>query len=318
MYEKQYLKDKKLYNKQLKERYLNSLENQIAKVLEYIFFKSSDLEYQYDKDIANFSSSQFEEFLTYLNRKSIASLTTSLSLTKSYIDFAIKEGYVNSFLNIAETFNRENSKKYVNQIVLDNKYINEEIYNDLVNSLINAQDAAIFALLWEGAKGEGYEELINLKQKGDIDEINNKVTLTKNNGSKRKIEVCSKTIDILTDAIVETVYNKDNGENENSRKSSMHLAETKYVLRPSGKNKTDKIISQNINARLKRMAKWYGNPYLTPTSVWESGMRHYAQQLLNKNNGELSEVDYEKIHKKFGLNSNSTLERTKIRVRDFI
>lgn len=300
MNETKLLKDKTIFNNQLKERYLNTLDEGTALYQKYLFFKSSDLEHKYNKDVSNFTPDQLEELLIEFNLTSLSSLTTALSSIKKYIDFAISEGYVKNFFNATYTFDRQSMLKYVNQIVLSNKYINESIYNDLVEKLINAQDQVIFALLWEGAKGEGCEEVSNLK-KSDIDFNNNTLHLTKNNGSTRSIKVSNKTMRIIKDAIIEDKYIKNNGENEHTKTKFLPLADTEYVARPGGRKKTGKMLQQSLTLRLKKMATWYGNPYLTPTSIWESGMFNCVEKLKREKNNELEPDDYAKIFKKFGV-----------------
>ena len=139
--------DKKLYNSETKERYLKTLDKGTEHVVSSIFMKVSELEDSNNRDLADFSISQFEELLIFLDRKSLSSLSTSLSNIKLYIDYAIENGYVNSRLNVAEAFNRDNIRRYVNQVAKTNRVINEEEFNDILNETINAQDQAIFILL---------------------------------------------------------------------------------------------------------------------------------------------------------------------------
>ena len=134
------------------------------------------------------------------------------------------------------------------------------------------------------------------------------------------MHVSNKTIEIIKDACDEKEYVKNNGDNESntSIKSTFTiLAISDYILRAAGKNKIGKLNPQNITARLKKAAKWYGNPYLTPVSVWESGMISYGKKLKEQKEKELENEDYQRIHEAFGLNPNSWYQ-TRIKIEKLL
>lgn len=201
---------------------------------------------------------------------------------------------------------------------MEKKYLTTEEFDELLKILINAQDRALITLLREGAKGEDNEELINLR-KSDIDYKNNILTLTRNNGDMRKIEVSSRTIEILDETIYEKEYYKNNGELDGFfRSPKFYLANTEYILRPAGRSRTGKIKSQNVHRRLKIIGSIIDNRFLTPTTVWYSGIIEYAKRYKKENNkDELSTDDYKAINRRFGQDE-QYWHQSKTIIKDFL
>lgn len=309
------LNERELYNTELKERYLENFEDKKKVYIKYLFYNSSRLEHEYDKDLSSFSHNQFANFLIELNSKSRESLITYLSTAKQYMDYAISEGYVESLINIADTFNKESVGKYVNKVAQKNRYITREVYEDLINNLTNAQDQVIFALLWEGLRGEGYCELVNLKEK-DVN-FDKKLLYIHRNNDRIEHKVSDYTLNIIKDAIEEEEYQKNNGYNEDLKTRTLPVSQTEYVIKPSGSKKVGKILQQNITSRLKKNAKWYSNPHLTGVSIHESGMVDYAKTLKEAKGCDLDRVDFENINERFGLNKNSW-NATKFKIEKYI
>jgi integrase len=262
------------------------------------------------KDIYEFNREELDDLFMSFGSRSEASVASRISIINKYIDFAIEEGFLSSKINLVNNFSGEEYyKKYVSKVAENRKILNKKEFDDLIDFCVNAQDAAIFVLLYEGARGRQIkesplEELRNLKWE-DVNEIDNTLTLKRDNGEIRKISVSSKTIEILRDANNQQKYIKKNGELSDwlAKRKNTHLLliNTGYILTPTIQGSYGKITKQNIMQRINTIRKHYGNLYITVNNIWVSGMLEYAKKIKREQNKTtLSSKDYEEVCKRFG------------------
>jgi hypothetical protein len=94
---------------------------------------------------------------------------------------------------------------------------------------------------------------------------------------------------------------------------SYKIYPTDYVLKISARdNGNEPIKPINLTARLSRIKDFWGNPYLTLTSIWYSGMLDMAKTILEEKKARhesqntimkqiiLEKEDWIKIHERFG------------------
>lgn len=332
-----------LYNKELKlsfieEKYENNTQKQVARLLGNAY----NIEKALGKDLSNFSYEEIEEFLKSLNRKTVQSVSGDVSFLRSYIDYAIEKGYVPTRINYLKLFRgSEMLSKYVNKVAMnmvsDNSvmdlgsYITRNELHRIIDFCENAQDGAIFGLLFESAYGVALEELRNLK-KTDCNIETGEITLTRKVKNKetqeeeaqtRKIIIKDRHIlYVLEDAIDQRVYEKNNGVNEELRAPRFDLADTDYVFRVSGRKGNEPINPVSINNRLKKIAKLYDNPFLNPKNIWISGQIDYAKTLKNElfPNDKIEDLErdfYEIVNSRFGY-SERYWYTTKRRIKNYI
>lgn len=289
----------------LKQRFVNQERYQATTInyMENVLKKAIPTEEQCGKDISQFNQEEYNYFLLSLEAKSLASLTVQNSVISKYIEFAIQEGFVPSRINIAELFNRETLRRYVSNIALEKKFITPQELDEIIKECANASDACLFSLMFEGVKGEKFCELINMMG-SDVNFETAEIKLRDvNDNISRTIKVTQRTLELIQDTLDEQVYVPKNGEQTTTKRSVCYVATTPYVFRPAGKNKINKASSQLIMRRLKDMANYYGNPFLTATNIWMSGLITYTKVYKDKEGKtELTMYDYQEICKAYGHN----------------
>lgn len=295
----------KLYNEEFKKRFLEQYPKKTAKFYASVLARAVVYEKKLQKDMAAFNTDEIKSWLLSLGATSLKSLTTAVSVARQYTNFAIKERFVDKLVNEYNLFNRDTLRQYVSKVAQKKKYISKEEFEKLVNMAYNASDAVILQLLWEGVKGEGTEEIKNLRPE-DVDRINNILTLRRDDGTTRKIKVSDKLIELIFDAYNEEKYYNNNGMSTQERCNYTYLANTGYIVRPAGKNKTGRVDDQVIQRRVRLLTRAFGNPFLTITNIWMSGLIEYAKQYMKeKGKTSLEAQDYMEICERYGYNKES-------------
>ncbi len=296
----------------LKKRFLEQYPEETQETMKYTIFGKAvtTLEERFGKDLCLFNIEELKILLGEFNAGSVPALTCRLSVINKYLDFANSEGFIPSGINYATNIDYSELEQYINKFRVENKYISKEELNEILYGVCrNDQDAAFIALLWEGVKGERMAELINLKV-DDVDFENNILSLTDKDGSKRQIKVSNETLKFIKGAIKEEEY-EVYYNTVNYAATKRNLITTDYVFRKSSnRNNTEKIGYQTLHDRFKEIKTIYGNPFLTITSIWESGMYNMAYK-IKKEKGKLEKEDYIKIFKKYNLNLDDAMIKSK-------
>jgi integrase len=283
-----------LYNADIKELFLNMYENEDSKsTYKRIFIKSADTERVLGKDLAEFSKSEIEDFLSDL-----APLTSAISrsngrIVTSYISWCIDAGYKKVVMNPLKLVDSEWFDKFVDKSV--KLYFTEKEITEIERFCENAQDAVIIRLYFEGVAGKDSCEIRNLN-KFDVDFKNNILHLRNEKGMlARSIEVSDRTIKLIEEALSEKTYTKRNGQMEVTEniKEFTTLVENDYVLRNSV-TKTDNysgaVQSSVVYRRLKVISETLGIPYFTGKNILRSGILHRAKGMFHNR-----KFDYEKF-----------------------
>jgi hypothetical protein len=300
-----------MYNPELKNVYLNTIDNEGTREnIGYTFQKARILEDEKGKDICHFNFDELGELWSSFRAKSFAAITTKVSIIVKYIDFCIDKGLADVNYNWAKMyFNEDGLRPYVSKVAIGNKIIDKETLEDIIDFCANAQDAVIFALLFEGVKGRpiqenAFEEVRNLRMV-DCNTDTNDIILRQDDGKTRVIQISERTMNLIVDAYNQQTYLRKNGEST-AKLKEIEMIDTGYVLKLGdiGKNSNsseDRISHQVLFRRLKNIAKAYGNSFLTPTNIYMSGMVDYAQRLQTEKGVELDNNDYIHICEKYGI-----------------
>jgi site-specific recombinase XerD len=304
---------KVIYNKKLKERFLKQYPEKTQKFYRYVFSKSFDTEDQLKQDLCKFNNDQLIKCIKSFNNASVQSVYSVISIIRQYLAFCSKEGLITTNINYLDSIGGyKDIKSFLDVQAHQNKYINVMQLHDICDLCLNSQDAIIPALLFEGVKGEQCHEIVNLKIQ-DCDFLTNQITLTSHTNTKRTITATNFTMELILDAYNEKQYVKNNGEvGECIMSSPIYKIEpNEYILRISARSEQGAINPCNIIARINRIKTYYGNPYLTATNLWISGMIHENIKILNEKYKEkevnldtikkLTKDDYLMVNKKFGF-----------------
>lgn len=237
----------------------------------------------------------------------VGSIKTVNTILNKYMDFYIDEG------RIAERYTtRLRTDDLVNCIYDNNEnlyFTSQEEYEMFVQSFCyNAQDCVAIALLFEGVKGLGNQELINLREE-DCDFKTNTLTLRQDNRDGleevRTLQVSEATMSVVYDAIHDDIYFKGNGVTDGSNKTEQFpINRNGYVIRTAGGEDYNPIGIHVIQQRVKRITKLYGKEKLSPRNVFISGMMLMLKKTEAKK-GELTNEDFKFVHKHHNLGSGS-------------
>ena len=286
-----------LYNNEIKEEYLNSFKNESTRhVYKNIFVKTLEIEKQEGKDLYAFNLEELKDVLYTLNCTTSSSIRTYGTGLTSYLTWAINKGLrgnINPLLmfpnNWFENF-VDRSKKL---------YFSESEINNIVDNLVNFQDAAIIQMLFEGVSGHELSELLNLK-KNDVKEGN--ILILRDQDKVRELKVSDKCIRLIDSAIREKIYRAKNGTAQ-GKKTEYTLTESQFVLRQN-------VIKNNIEGRADRhliyrrlttVSEFFNYKHLNAKNISRSGMIKTAKDLYERD-GKLDKEQIDEIVEKFNLN----------------
>lgn len=292
----------------IKQEYLETKPTDTAKSEAFVLKSADEYEFSEEKPIYNMSYSELYEMIaTVFKNTSVRSILKNVSVLKTYIDFCISKNLVIHGENRLALFSAKEAKEFVSKQAMLNKYITKEKLKEYQNILYNEQDKLLIELPFIGVRGrtnkEGtYEEIINLTI-DDVDEQNNMLTLTQNDGKHRILEVLPSTIELIKDTYEQESYIENNGEETNntrlSRPREMFINKVEhFIFRKPSKNKFEIFDSNILNSRMRRIQTYVDNPYLTYTSLYQSGMLNMAMDIY-KEKGEVQKEDYIRICTRF-------------------
>lgn len=318
--------DVSLYNRELKQRFMATYDESTQKSLMYVFQKSAQLEYSLGKDIYEFNRDEIDDLFRLFDSTSKQSVASRFSIIGKYVDFAIEQGFLKTGINLIKNLSGEEYyEKFVSKVAERRKILSKEQFEDLINYCNNDQDRAIFALLYEGARGRqekenSLEELINLKL-SDCNFKINEITLIRNNGETRILKVLEETMKTLKSADAQEKYLRKNGEMsdwmKNKKSDKMYLHQNKHILKPTMKSPFGLITSGTIAQRIASIKELYGNPFISVNNIATSGMVEYGKQIKEQKGRELEKSDYQEICRRFGQNE-VYWHKVKARIKNYI
>ncbi len=292
----------------IKQEYLSEKPTATADSDFFVLRIIDNYEESVHKAVYNFSISELNELFASFKNTSQKTGDRNKSILVTYIDFCKNK---NMFIHGENRARFIDVEMFVSRQALLNKYISKEKMIQYQNTIYNAQDRLFLWLLFIGGKGktvknDTYEELINLTM-GDVDFNENRIILRPNKGKEREIDnVPSNIMDLIRETYEEEVYIENNNEITNNERLSaprnMIINKTGefsgHVFRKPGKNKFDKFSRTLFNSRFGRIKEWVGNDYITPTSIYQSGMLQMAMDILREK-GEITNDDFDYICVKF-------------------
>jgi site-specific recombinase XerD len=254
------------------------------------------------KDLYQFSSTEIKDMLKAFNFKHVTSVEAIFSVINQYFLWARRENYITNDLLPTTFITHADLEAAVSVYAQQTQYLNDrDEYWGLVNFCESYQDKAIIVLSYNSASNE---EIRNLKR-GDCYEETNTIILTKDDGSKRLVEIELEEMNILLNAAEETVYSrkpskKGKDNSEKPKEKLVYLTATDYIVRPTYRHDSGiQISSQAIFQRMKRMSRLYKKPNLQLTNIYWSGVFHALQDI--EKDRQLTNDDYTNINEKYNL-----------------
>ncbi|MFS0667197.1 HNH endonuclease [Peribacillus frigoritolerans] len=254
----------------------------------WIFNASVSMEQEFGKDLYLFDLNELSELMKKLAPKTRNSSNGIYYRLFHYIDFFknIREDKSNPFLSVEPNW----CKQFVDKT--HRTFFNENELDEIIGKCVNAQDAVIFRLLFEGVFGQNdYNEILNLK-KDDID-WDKRVLYLKDGENKRTLEVSEKCIDLLRKAIEEKDYKLSNGEST-ARSPTQPLILNDYVIRGLSRKAKEARHSHLILRRVTKLfKKVFEYPNVTAKTLSQSGMIKAAVDISIEREIKINEFTYE-------------------------
>lgn len=290
------LTDRKfVVDSEVKEEFLLTLNPNTAKTVKGVLLKVDKFEKIINKSIFDFNLEEVNELIeNEFSHKSIASIRSSISYIKKYINYCIEHNLttLNPFDIITDY------SQYVDKNAMENKYLTYRDVQEIEEKLVNFNDKCMLELLFNGLKPD---ELTLLKEI-DIDFNEKSIVATDKKGNIRKIfGVSNRCFELLKLTINQQTYLLNNGSSR-SRKNpnkeyknglgvrEMRFPESVYIFKVAGSKKIDTPMEQKgLQARVRVIREWVGNPYITVTNLYYSGILHEAYNIMSRE--RVKEID---------------------------
>lgn len=287
---------------EIKQEFLEGKPTATAKSNRFILKLVDDYEHANNKSVYDLSISERNEMIALQFRNSsVKTIAKNMSILRTYIDFCISKNLVSHRENRLATFTADDAKNFVNKQAVRYKYISREQLRKYQEQLENDQDKLLLELPYIGVRGRTQkdatlEELINLKIDPASEECKaNILTLVKNNGEVREIQVSPETMQLVVDTYNQEIYIGNNGKETTNPKVKIKQnyinKVDSYVFRTPGQKKYEPLNANLINSRMHRIQEWIGNKYVTMSSLYFSGMVSMAKDRLAEK-GSLDKEDY--------------------------
>ena len=300
---RQKLYDEELYNPEIKERFLNTFAESTALSYRRAFLISKRTEARLGKDLCNFRLEEIEYVLYDASPSTFESSHVLGRIITSYISWTIENGLRRNNINPLRGVGPEFFQRFVDKKI--ELYLSEEKLEQIENWCMNAQDAVVLRLLFEGVRGREYSELRHIK-KSDISIDSNVLKLVDAGNKIRELELSDRAIRLLLKAAAEDIYFKRNGNIVDHPRIRPYtdLLRNDYVLRPSNTRVLSAdapIQSAIINRRISILSEVFDIPRLTPTNIAKSGMIKMAYDMVGY--GEITSAVYREIAHRFNKNN---------------
>ncbi|WP_080845643.1 site-specific integrase [Cytobacillus gottheilii] len=288
------------YNQTVKERYLNSIENEDSRnTVKYTFQYSKNTEIIHEKDLYNFSMNEITEVM-----KNAPSTENTLKLTlsnmRAYLSWCIKNGYRSDNINPLTTVPNSWAEEFVDRVKKTHFSFDE--IQTIIDNLRNEREKAIVQCWFEGVGGKQFSELINLTY-NDIDWTNNTLRLTNENGEIREIKVSELCLQRIQEAHDQTVYKM---LNRVGNERPIDLIHSDHVFRPTATKRStgDSLGVSAIYAVILQIKEDQSLDIFSYNSIRQSGQIYEAYQVYDKK-GKIVGEDLDAIGEKYQAAKNS-------------
>lgn len=285
-----------MYNKDIKEEFLSQFPEKTAEIYRYAFYKSFETEEVLEKDLYDFTADEIKDVFETGNHSTINGLKLRYNIFDQYIDWAAK--YRSSNINPIKTITTEELESYLDK---DKKlYFSETEIREIINKLVNAQDAVIIQLLFEGVGGHALSELSNLHYY-DVNWNTGVLQLKDEKNGKRELTVSNECLRLIRSAYQETEYKKANGDT-NARNPVAEIIPSDYILKNiKGRTKNVHGVDKHtFYRRLSTVGEIFNYPYFTAKNIQKSGMIKMAKDLFLKT-GKLDKEELSLVGDRFGM-----------------
>ena len=259
----------KLYNPEIKTRYLKSKENDGISTGYHIhrFLDVSEYEIK-NGDLFDFTLQEIMEYYKSLSVSSLSTLICLNAMFSDYTQFCLLNNLVKDGQNHYQECSVEILNTCINVLAVKQKIVSRETVLKWANQMPNPKDAFILLALFEYGKSGDYRDIYGVRPE-DVD--GNKMKL-----SNRSVIISDKMVDIIKDCKKEEKYYSitGGGVKISTLIDDGHIIK-KYVNQNNG---SDRQKGRNIYTACTRMFDFLGVEWMTPNDVVISGKIHFIKE----------------------------------------
>lgn len=271
------------YNEEIKNKYLNTLNNEIIYHSTILLFRKSEpVERVLGKDIYEMTFEELGEVAHALENTTSNAVYNNVLKLEDYIKWSSVNKYRKGNLNPLQNIDKvEWSKQFV--ATRKNYYFTRKDVLHMMDELDNYPDKALLLALFEGIKGKGFSEILNLKM-SDITKKGEKnwVHLYDDVGKERDLEISDELVSVLESADRQMEYYANNGDNRaiGKRVASPYAPSDKVFKKTTrGKQTDDELTFTFVNRKFIFYKDFFKLDFLKPKHVTDSGIMHYSNEL---------------------------------------
>lgn len=295
------IKEKELYNADIKWEFLNQYDNERTRLIAlYPMRKAKRFEERAGKDLFEMSLQEIEEILYSLSSSSKNSIVLNVGRIEEYILWASANGYRRSNITPFPSTNRE---AWMKKFVADYRnyaFTRQDIIH-MTESLVNDVDKALLLLLFEGASGRQYSEVLNLKVE-DIDSAHEAPTalLRDSDKSVRLINITPRLEILIRRANRQHDYKNKNGTLIGKPQAYSRFAHSEYVFKKVNRGaQRGSLNNFFVNRKVAIFKEIFDMPYLKANHIIHSGIMHMAHQ-FHKRDGIITKDALRKVAEQYG------------------
>jgi len=291
------------YNKELKDRYIKEKEKSLAVTSNYIdvqFRKVSEVEYELDKDVSNWTVYEIVEYYKILNVTSYESLICLNSIFSQYTQFCLENSLVRDNQNHFLECTKGILLGCINKAILDKKIVARETVLKWIDELPNPKDQFILLSLFEYGKSKDFKDIVYAEHE-NLNEKDNTLKLI-----DRTIDISSKLTEIIKSCKVEDTYYSISGKGT----KVMPLIDYGYIVKSYPNQNislSDFQKGRNIYIACQRIFDYLGiGSYMSPNSIVESGKLYMIKKRAKELNITPMQYVYsehiQEVEQQFGCN----------------
>ena len=310
------------YDDSIKQWYLKAIEEGSPKgtyKVNLVYIKViAEWEEKFGRSIVDFTLNEITTLLRSLRFKSVSSFYTVTSVIKSYTEFAAAK--LSKPMGQIQFVDMNKPEDFINSTAYNNRYTDRDNLIEKLETMplgetkyySNEEDGVLdrllILLMYEGVRGKGYEEIIDLEKK-DIDKEKKAIYIK---STKSYIRIKDNRVWGLIDIVLKRkniMYTKD-GENEteslrgDENEGYLFLRVVNKIGRPSSdssiRNYTvEKFTAYYIKMQISKIMKAIDLPYITGVPLYISGLAERVHEWLEYNEIKFTRanvINYIELH----------------------
>lgn len=287
----------KLYNEEIKERFLNIYDNeQTQKTIRNVFMKTELIESVLEKDIYRMNLTELGKCIANTEPHNTGVAVSNGRFISQYISWAIENGYRENNLNPLKGIDTD---WYANFVDHTKKiFYSKKEFIQLLDEMLNGQDQAFLALIWNGIIGRSFSQLRELKF-SDINFDTNEVYVKERDIN---IKIDDDLMKYLQNAYSQTTFFTYNSKTKEHNETDLLPSEYLFKNVKSPRSQEGAQVNPSVfYTRLNNLKSEFSLEYLTPNSIKMSAMIFQAY-LLFKKHGVLKYDQFAEIGEKYDYN----------------